>query len=283
MTESTATVQYILEKEVSVPAVRWIELEQAEIPLDQERATKGDIYAMLNIAAIGQSARSYRSGRCPVARKFSKDGIVVSTRVQFYVHRSTNFNYTIEPSEGVLSSNPVKVFRQKKDHIKTEYNEQFRLGWNPVKGSFVGNFSTDCYDKKRRLVKRPEVIQDDGFVYVKGAVWAVFSVSGTAWCDKWTLTINHQQGERFAREIFVDAVWYEGNVRKYKRLKLKLSGCVVDEFNKCPYGVDPNDLTGDGQGDGSDFWDVRVNYSSAVIVYSQCDGSVLKIYEDEEI
>lgn len=268
----------------SVPAVSWAVLEQAGIPLDQTEATEGDVYAMFGMSSFGQSARAYRSGRCPVTRSYGANSITVRTRVSFYVHHSEGLGYSVVPSEGQLSVMPMKTFRQKKELIKTGYNEQFQLGWLPLSGTFTSNFATECYDKKRKLVlPKPEVVQDNGFVYVKGAVWSVLDVSGTSISDKWTLTIEHQQGERFARSIWVDVVWYDGDVRQDVRLELKLAGCVIDEFNKCPYGVDPLDINGDGQGNGSNFWNYRLNYSSALIVYSDCDGAVLKIYEDEDI
>lgn len=285
MAEYSLPIRYSLPvAEQSIPDVSWVVIEQAEIPLDQTQAGPSDIYSMLNMASFGQSARAYRSGRCPVTRSYGAGSITVRAQVSFYVHHSDGFDYQILPSEGKLSGSPIKVFRQKNEIIKTEYREQFQLGWLPLGGSFSSFFATDCYDKRRKLVlPRPKVVQDNGFVYVKGAVWSVLKVSGTSVSDKWTLTIEHQQGERFARSIWVEVFWFEGKGRKSERLELKLPGCVVDEFNKCPYEVDPFDITGDGQGSGSDFWNIRLNYSSAHIVYSDCDGVVLKIYEDDEL
>lgn len=282
--EYPAAIQYILpDEDTFTPAVTWLELEQAEIPLDQEVAKEKDIYSMFNLASMGQSARAYRSGRCPIQRSFLGDKIVARATLQFYVHHSDGLDYTIEPSEGTLSRQPIKVFRHKDKYIKTEYLEQFQLGWLPQEGTFFSFFATPCYDKKRRLVKNPEVVQDDGFVYVKGAVWSALKVSGTAVCDKWSLPIEHEQGKRFNRKIFVDAVWFEAEQRKSKRLELKVSKCIEDEFNKCPYEADPLSLTGDGQGNGSDYWNFRLNYSSALIEYSGCNGAVLEIYEDDDI
>lgn len=267
----------------AIPAVRWIELEQAEIPMDQEVAKDADVYSMFSMASMGQSARAYRSGRCPVRRSFLTDKIVAHATLQFYVHHSKGFDYVIEPSEGILSRQPIKVFRYKDEYIKTEYLEQFQLGWLPLDGTFFSFFASPCYDKNRRMVRNPDVVQDDGFIYIKGSVWSALKVSGMAVCDKWSLTIEHEQGKKFNRKIFVDAVWFEGEERKSKRLELKVAKCLEDEFNKCPYEADPLSLTGDGQGNGSDYWNVRLNYSSALIVYSGCNGVVLKIYEDEEI
>jgi hypothetical protein len=285
LTEYSLTFNYALPALAeSIPDVSWAALEQAEIPLDQTEATKGDVYSMFNMASLGQSARAYRSGRCPVTRSYGASSITARARVSFYVHHSEGLEYSVVPSEGRLSLLPIKTFRQKKETIKTQYSEQFQLGWLPLSRAFTSNFATDCYDKQRKLVlPRPDIVQDNGFVYVKGAVWSVINVSGTSVSDKWTITIEHQQGERFARSIWVEVVWYEGSERKAVRLELKLAGCVIDEFNKCPYQVDPLDINGDGQGNGSDFWNYRINYSSALIVYGDCDGAVLKIYKDEEI
>ena len=273
MPEYSLPIRYSLPIAQSVPDVSpWVVMEQAEIPLDQSIASKSDVYSMLNMASLGQSARSYRSGRCPVTRSYGADSVTARTKVSFYVHHSEGLRYNVVPSEGVLDKYPIIVLRRKNEIIKTEYREQFQLGWLPLKGSFSSSFATDCYDKKRKLVlPRPDVVQDNGFVYVKGAVWSALKVSGLSVSDRWTLTIEHQQGERFARSISVEVVWFEAVEQKSERLELKLPGCVVDEFNKCPYEDDP------------EYWNIRINYSSAHIVYSDCDGGVLKIYEDEEI
>jgi hypothetical protein len=283
MSEHSCVINYALDTVQSIPEVEWIELEQAEIPLDQEVAKENDVYSMFSMASMGQSARAYRSGRCPVQRSFQGDKIVARATLQFYVHHSADLEYTIEPSEGQLSQIPIIVYRNKNEYIETEYKEQFKLGWLPLDGTFVAFFKSPSYDKKRKLVKNPEVVQDDGFLYIKGSVWSALQVSGIAVFDKWSLTIEHEQGKKFNRKIFVDAVWFEGEEKKSERLELKVSKCLEDEFNTCPYDADPFDLTGDGQGNGSDYWNFRLNYSSALIVYSGCNGEVLKIYEDEEI
>lgn len=248
-------------------AGQWVELEQIEIPLGQQAATAQDVRNMLMMASQGQPARAYRSGRCPVDRSFVDDKIVARATLKFYIHHSKELEYTITPSVGYISDQFSKNEMREK-RIKTDYRGQVFLGLAFDNDNFHYEFESKCYDRKRKHVMNPEVIYDDGYLYIRDTVWAIMNIWGTASFDEYSLTIEHELGRKFDSNIFILAEYKQEETATAKKFDIELPKCVLDAFNKCPY---------------SDSITIKPKRGTALIEYSGCNGKVLNIYEDEEI
>ena len=263
----------------------WMVMEQQQVPQSQQICTVGDLHKMLDHAMLGNSAKSYVSDQCPVSRRLVNGKVIISCDITILVHRSeglTNQNYDLTPSEGSLSLG-VTVQRQVRKPYKLDRDAILFLEWLPAVQPTVG-WLTKVFDNDRNRVFVPGIPDSvNGYLYWDQAYKAELEVSGTAVMDRYTLTIDHQQGYKFDKTILLTAEWgpedADGN-RKSATLEVKPPQCWIDEANKCPTGDLFADLgypfSGDGGETGEADWDFTLNDGYWRVYVGFCSGEIKK-------
>lgn len=259
----------------------WLVMEQQQVPQSQQICTVDDLKKMMNHAMLGNSAKSYVSDQCPVKRRLVNGKVVISCDITILVHRSeglANQNYDLIPSEGSISGG-VTVQRQIRRPYKLTRDAILFLEWLPAVQPVVG-WLTKVFDNDKNRVFEPGIPDSvNGYLYFEEAYKAELEVSGTAIIDRYTLTIDHQQGYRFDKTIILTAEWGpedKGGNRKSATLVVKPPQCWIGEANKCPTGDLFADLGYPFGGDGSASWNFTLNAGYWRVYVGFCSGEILK-------
>jgi hypothetical protein len=270
------THKYTGADDTTVVVDDWLVMEQQQVPQSQQICTVDDLQKMFGHAMTEQSVKSYVSDQCPVKRRVVNGKIVISCDLTILVHRSKglkNQNYDMTPSEGRLSGG-VTVVRQVRRPYKLDRDGILFLEWLPAVQPSVG-WLTKIFDNDKNRVFIPGIPDSvNGYLYWDQAYKAELEVSGTAIIDRYTLTIDHQQGYKFDKTILLTAEWgaadADGN-RKSATLEAKPPQCWIDEANKCA----PDDLFGgDGDDDGDADWDFTLNAGYWRVYVGFCSGEI---------
>ena len=256
----------------------WLVLEQEDVPSSQQICTVNDLRGMLSSAMVGQSARSYVSDTCPIKRRVDGSNVIISYAATILVHRSATLfnNYDLIPSEGRLSIGTT-VQRAKKEKYELNNEAIVFLGWLPI-AQPQGAWLTKVFNADKIRVFAPETPDsDNGYLYYPEAYKGQVEVSGRAIIDKYSLTIDHQQGTKFDKTILLTAEWGpedENGNRESVQIDVRPPQCWVDEANKCadPDLFAPFGSTGDGDGD----WDYNLNAGYTRVYIGFCSGDVKK-------
>ena len=259
----------------------WLVMEQQQVPQSQQICTVDDLQKMLDHAMLGQSAKSYVSDQCPVKRRLVNGKVIISCDITVLVHRSeglANQNYDLTPSEGRLSAG-VTVRRQVRRPYKLDRDAILFLEWLPAVPPTVG-WLTKVFDNDRNRVFAPGVPDsNNGYLYFEQAYKAELEVSGWAIVDRYTLTVDHQQGYKFDKTILLTAEWgpedADGN-RKSATIEVKPPQCWIDEANKCPTGDLFADLCYPFGGDGDAGWNFNLNAGYWRVYVGFCSGEIKK-------
>ena len=259
----------------------WLVMEQQQVPQSQQICTVDDLQKMLDHAMLGQSAKSYVSDKCPVKRRLVNGKVIISCDITVLVHRSgglANQNYELTPSEGRLSAG-VTVRRQVRRPYKLDRDAILFLEWLPAVPPTVG-WLTKVFDNDKNRVFIPGIPDsNNGYLYWDQAYKAELEVSGLAVVDKYTLTIDHQQGYQFDKTILLTAEWgpedADGN-RKSATIEVKPPQCWIAEANKCPTGDLFADLGNPFGGDGDADWNFTLNAGYWRIYVGFCSGKFRK-------
>ena len=269
----------------------WLVMEQQQVPQSQQIATVDDVQKIFYHSMLQQSAKSYVSDICPVKRRLVNGKVIISCDITILVHHSeglANKNYDLTPSEGRLSLG-VTVQRKIKKPYKLNRDAILFLEWLPAVPPTVG-WLTKIFDNDRNRVFAPGIPEsNNGYLYFEQAYKAELEVSGTAIIDRYTLTIDHQQGYKFDKTILLTAEWgpsdADGN-RKSAVLEVKPPQCWIDEVNKCPTGdlfadfgypggLDGGDgLDGGEFGAGGGIFNLNAGYWKIYIGF--CSGEIKK-------
>lgn len=282
----TVAARYTGATQSTVASDDWLVMEQQQVPESQQICTVEELQKMLNHAMTGQSAKSYVSDKCPIKRRRQGNKVIISTDITILVHRSTSLanNYDLIPSEGRLSLG-VTVQRQVRRPYKLDRDGILFLEWLPAVQPRVG-WLTKIFDNDGNRVFVPGIPDSiNGYLYFAQSLKGELEVSGQAIIDRYTLTIEHQQGYQFDKIILLTAEWgpedQDGN-RKSAQLKVKPPQCWIEEANKC---ADPDLFAdfgsifggdGDGDGAGDADWDFTLNAGYWRVYVGFCSGEIKK-------
>lgn len=274
----TVSVKYAGKESGGSAQQDWLVLEQQDIPSSQQICTVNDIEKMFNHAMTGQSARSYVSDSCPVKRRMQGSKVIISYDATILVHRSAALfnNYDLTPSEGQLSSGTT-VQRSYNGKYELENEAIVFLGWLPA-GQPQSAWLTKVFNADKIRVFAPETPDsDNGYLYYPEAYKGHVEVSGRAIIDKYTLTIDHQQGAQFDKTILLTAEWGpedENGNRESVQIEVKPPQCWIDEANKC---ADPDLFAPFGDpGDDDGEWNFNLNTGHTVVYIGFCSGEIKK-------
>lgn len=275
----TVSVKYTGQQSDGAARQDWLVLEQEEVPSSQQICTVNDMQKMLNHAMTGQAARSYVSDSCPVKRRIHGGKVIISYDATVLVHRSAALfnNYDLTPSEGRLSIGTT-VTVSKKEKYKLKNEAIVFLGWLPAVQP-QSAWLTKVFNTDKVRVFAPAIPDtDNGYLYYPEAYKGQVEVSGRAIVDKYTLTIDHQQGTQFDKTILITAEWGpedENGNRESVQIEVKPPQCWIDEANKC---ADPNLFAPFGEtedGDGVE-WNFNLNAGYTVVYIGFCGGEIKK-------
>ena len=276
----TISVKYTGQQSEASVQQDWLVLEQEGVPSSQQICTVNKLREMLSIAMVGQSARSYVSDACPVKRRIEGSKVIISYDATILVHRSSGLsnNYDLIPSEGRLSIGST-VQRSKKQKYELKNEAIVFLGWLPI-AQPQGAWLTKVFNiDKIRVFAPGSPDSDNGYLYYPEAYKGQVEVSGRAIIDKYTLTIDHQQGAQFDKTILLTAEWGpedEYGNRESVQIEVKPPQCWIDEANKCadPDLFAPFGSAGDDDGDGE--WNYNLNAGYTRVYLGFCSGDVKK-------
>lgn len=278
----TVTTKYT-GKSTSVDGITehdWLNLAQEDIPQNQQICTLSDLKQMMDIAALGQAARAYKSEKCPIKRRIQGDKVIIIYDATILVRRSASLagNYDLIPSEGTLSLGQT-IQRAKSESYTLDYQADLFLGWLPIFDPQISwRSKVKNIDKIRVFApKIPE--EHNGYIYWPEAYRGSCEVAGQEILDKYILPIEHQQGYKYDKTVLITAEWgledIDGN-RQSVQLEVKPPQCWIDEANKCAADI----FAAFGQindGDGGADWNVNYGPITKKVWIGPCSGKILKV------
>lgn len=220
----------------------WLNITQDDIDPRFNIADQEFISALAATVFSGGDPYSLLTHNCPVSRRITPDGVVASYRAEVIVNRSPFLEgqYTLTAGQYEVTG-PRSATKLKTGTILTEGKKVIELGWLPLSLSV-----TQDYPASPLLAWH----QENGYLYLDRAEYAILSLRGLATVDIWTVLVEHQQGEDFPdSSIPVRAEWGTDNRVDGEIL---IPGCVLDALRECPK---KNIFGGD-----SDHWtDIQLN------------------------
>ena len=248
-------------------AGNWLLVKQANVPSEQRKVTSRDVADMLAMIRAGKSARQALS-QCPVSRVQMGDVWMASWTAEIEVHHAEGVEYELEVTKSGLllpAQGPLLSHKQQSVSYDVGYSSQVQqLGWRVGDfGTFRADWEGDVYDPQgqRLVLDKPDVTHVDGFAYVASSVLGTFRAYGPAEYDKWTVTIEHQLGTKWASSLWAVAFWPLGVARELQQhyaVEIKLPQCVLDAFDRCA---------------DSEFWKYKM--PTKQVLMKICNGDVI--------
>ncbi len=245
----------------------WLHISQDRIDERFNSVTVQKLRQMLGVIMGGGSPYDVLTQQCPVRRRVTPDGVIASYTATVLVDRSASlegkYNLTCD---GYEVRGPYKTTRSKAGEIWTEGREVVELGWLPR--TFTA-----------RQTWGPTIpltwTQENGFFHPEAGE-AMFKVSGTADLDRWTILVEHQQGQPFTDTSLPVDAWWGDNQQAHG--EILIPGCVLAALKECP------NLSTGGLGDDDpatgEYW-FQLN-PTRYVYYNGCTGEILLVTYDED-